>query len=181
MMAPKEGHMDRRPKGFTLLELLTTLAVASTVVGIGVPAFNRALQAHKASAILSGLTASLATARIAAVSRNQSVVVCPSQDGTTCSGGVDWTPGWIIFPDLDRDRSRSASEPLLRHEPGGVGSLQVQATAGRRAIRFQPGGWAEGSNVTLSLCAGTERVARVIVNNAGRARTDRTSGTCGAY
>ena len=40
-----------------------------------------------------------AVARNEAIHQSTTVAICASTDGTSCSGGTDWTAGWIVFTD----------------------------------------------------------------------------------
>ena len=48
--------------------------------------------------------------------RRQVVSICPSVDGTSCGSRNDWSLGWIMFNNRDRDSppQRDPGEPLLR-------------------------------------------------------------------
>ncbi|TZF91831.1 GspH/FimT family pseudopilin [Cognatilysobacter lacus] len=164
-------------RGFTLVELVITLAVASTILAIGVPAVSGLTSRMRANSALADATSSLALARIEAVSRNRVVELCPSGDGTRCSGGQDWSSGWIVFLDGDGDGQPSSGDIVSRIEAVPRG-LSLRSTVGRERIRFQSTGWASGTNLTLNLCAGPTARARVIVNNAGRVRVERDRADC---
>ncbi|WP_329607079.1 GspH/FimT family pseudopilin, partial [Xanthomonas perforans] len=43
----------------------------------------------------------------------------------------------------------------------------------RSIVRFLPNGRSSGTNITISLCSNARRLADVVVNNSGRARTVR--------
>ena len=66
------------------------------------------------------LLADMARARSEAVMSRYPSVVCPSTDGSTCSGASDWSNGWIVFTDRDGDDRRSAPEPLLSFPSGAL-------------------------------------------------------------
>jgi type IV fimbrial biogenesis protein FimT len=93
-----------KSKGFTLIELMITLAIAAIVMTIGVPSFREAIRNNRLTAHTNELVASLNLARSEAVKRNAMVSVCKSQNGTQCNNcaggaGADtkWKEGWIVF------------------------------------------------------------------------------------
>jgi type IV fimbrial biogenesis protein FimT len=169
--------MRRTAHGFTLIELLTTLAVLAILAGLGTPAFRAIIARSKASAATADLTASLAAARISAITRG-GTTVCPSVDGSRCSDGSDWSQGWIAFRGQSRNMGPETEVDRIEvHGPLPQG-VRVVASAGRTRIRYLPTGWASGTNVTLSICVGAERLGKVVMNNAGRVRTERDAAPC---
>lgn len=169
--------MKRRNEGFSLLDLMVTLAVLATVLGVGVPSVAGLLMRVRVENTLHALTSALACARIEAIRRNGAVSVCPSTDGLACTGGTTWESGWIVFADASRSGQPATGADVLQVFQPNEGTLRVRATAGRRLVRFMPNGWSAGSNVTLRLCNGavakSEHVASIVVNNAGRVRSER--------
>jgi type IV fimbrial biogenesis protein FimT len=64
--------------------------------------------------------------------------------------------------------------------PGDVASgLRVRSSRHRSQARFLPDGRSSGSNLSILLCHPDARIqtVRVIVNNAGRVRSERPAGT----
>jgi type IV fimbrial biogenesis protein FimT len=84
-------------KGFTLIELMITLAVLAIVLGMAAPSFSSMLQDNRASALGSELQGALQFARSEAVKRRQSVVICRSNAAASgCENGTDWSGGWLV-------------------------------------------------------------------------------------
>lgn len=170
--------MRRTATGFTLLELMTTLAVLAISLGIGAPAFASLVERGKVTRALHLTTAALATARIEAVRRNRPVAVCPSADGRRCRTDLAWDAGSLVFIDADRSGQPGSPADVLQVIDGLGHDLSMRSTVGRRLVRFSPNGWSAGSNVTLRLCNGSGRqLARIVVNNAGRVRSERLDHT----
>ncbi len=100
--------------GFTLIELMVTIAVAAIVLTLGVPSFERLIERNQLTANINELVASLNYARSEAVRRNQRISICHSSDGNSCSGSK-FEEGWIIFADLDQDGDRDdPADTILR-------------------------------------------------------------------
>ncbi len=90
--------VPRRARGFTLLELMTTITIVAILLAIGVPSMRSMIQRNRVSSASNDLAASFAYARTTAINRGQLVSLCPSVDGSTCtSGSQDFEPGWIIY------------------------------------------------------------------------------------
>ncbi|TBW93334.1 GspH/FimT family protein, partial [Xanthomonas citri] len=60
-----------------------------------------------------------------------------------------------------------------------TGGIDIVSTAGRSIVRFLPNGRSSGTNITISLCSNARRLADVVVNNSGRARTVRYTSPTG--
>lgn len=167
--------MDRgkqRAWGFTLMELLVTVAVMAVLLTVGVPSMAAMVKSTRELNTYHLLTASLATARISAVRHNTPVVVCPTRDGATCLDEPRWEDGWLIRLE---DTTPGGREPVLQHIDGIGAGLALRSTNGRRKVRFTPAGWSYGSNASIRLCTSKapRLLGKVVVNNAGRARTER--------
>lgn len=169
--------MRTSTRGFTLIELITVLAVLAIVAGLAAPPLSAAVKSHRAAAAASELQNSLALARLSSIARSQVVTTCPSRDGLQCTGDTDWSVGWIVFADRDRKMQPKADNLLIRHEPIPAG-IAFQSSAGRTYVRFQPSGFASGTNLTVAACASGLPGVRLVMNNAGRVRVERAA-TCG--
>src|SRR5690348_2467245 len=91
----KNRHRCKR--GFTLLELMVTLAVASVLVVIAVPSFRDLLRRNQVSSASNALLADLSYARSEASMRGSIVSICPSTDGTTCTSTQAYESGWLVY------------------------------------------------------------------------------------
>jgi len=165
----------RRTAGFTLIELAATMSVAAILAGIAAPSFAGFLERQRASAAITSLMTHMALARVSAITYRQSTVLCPSETGTSCSAGTDWSGGWLLFLDDDENHQRDADEEIVRADIEPTSRhLDVSSTAGRSQLRYMSDGRAAGTNLTISICnRQQELLGRVIVNNMGRPRSER--------
>ncbi|TDU32070.1 type IV fimbrial biogenesis protein FimT [Panacagrimonas perspica] len=104
-----------RHEGFTLLELMVTIVIASILLALAVPEFTRFGLASARAKGATELFAALSEARSEAVARNAPVTLCrrdwySSASFPQCatSGGT-WAQGWLVYQDADGDFS--GSEP----------------------------------------------------------------------
>jgi len=90
--------------GFTLVELLITIVVLSILLTIGAPSFMEMIKNNRLTAQTNSLVAAIQATRNEAIKRGTGMVICSKDpDDIDCSGDNDWTTGWIVFSDLDRE------------------------------------------------------------------------------
>ncbi len=162
--------------GFTLLEMLATLAIIALLATLASPSFQETLLNASRTQLLNSLVRSLHLARAESLRSGRDAVVCPvSQDGRCVGRNENWVGGWRVFV------SEAGSDPsvfapgdrlLLARNAGQTGQLQ----ANRNAFVYRPFN-RRSTNGTLIYCDRRgERSARaVIVSHTGRPRiSDRT-------
>lgn len=162
-------NRSARP-GFTLVEQLVAVAVATILACLAAPSFLPLLERQQLGVAQAELVGILAHARETAVRTGIRTVLCPSRDGRRCSEQTHWESGWILG--YDRDHDEQPDEPPLRIGQANGQRLIVQSTAGRTHVRFLADGSASGSNLTFSICrnADPERALIVAVALSGRIR-----------
>ena len=168
--------------GMTLIELMITVAIVAILIGISVPSFAHLGSSQKMSTTTHTVMASFNHARMRALSLGKQVVLCPSTDGATCSGGTSWQHGWLTYDDANRNRKLDPSETVSANVGALPAGLVATTTAGRPQLMFKPDGGAWGNPLTLTICDVKNTDAKgkaVIVNNGGRTRSaPAASGAC---
>ncbi|WP_308363766.1 MULTISPECIES: GspH/FimT family pseudopilin [unclassified Microbulbifer] len=115
--------------GFTLIELMVTIAVLAIVVTIAAPSFTTMIHNNQSVALGEELVTAINFARAEAVKRGDNVSICASSDGTTCGG--NWTQGWIVVA----DNASGAAAP----NPDGNPLRAWEAPNGNAVITVTPG------------------------------------------
>lgn len=87
--------IPRRLCGFTLIELMVTVAVLAIGAAIAYPSFKGVLQSNRVSTATNDLIASLSLARSEAIRGSRDAGVCPSVDGNKCEGA--WDAGVMVW------------------------------------------------------------------------------------
>ncbi|WP_370642842.1 GspH/FimT family pseudopilin [Ectothiorhodospira sp. 9905] len=86
-----------RAKGFTLVELMTTVAVLLITITVAVPSFRSIIQNTRSTALVNELSSAMNLGRSEAIKRGREARVCPRNNaGSACSGDNDWTVGWLV-------------------------------------------------------------------------------------
>ncbi|WP_293367570.1 GspH/FimT family pseudopilin [Nevskia sp.] len=111
-----------RSRGFTLIELMATIAVAAILIAIGVPSYQQFVAGQRVRAAVSALNYTLLFARSEAIKRNADVVVAPAgncwQGGWTVSVGGSTLASEGGYPDL-MIAARSSPAPSLSFNAEG--------------------------------------------------------------
>lgn len=162
--------MKSSTQAYSLYELLVTLAVAATIIGIGVPSYSALMARTRQHVELNALFHAIHLARKESIAKRRVVSLCPSPDGQQCRPDRDWTDGWILFVNTDRDSPPQVDdgEPILdRHELGPA----IRLTANRRGFTLR-GTELRATNGTFVACDMHDRVQprALVVSYTGRPR-----------
>lgn len=110
---------QRNQNGFTLYELLTTVAVVGVVLMIGVPNLGAYRQNARMTSTANDLHSAFHLARTESTRAKQIVTICPSansMDANPVCGGT-WDQGYIVFIDLDGNLQTGVGDTILRAQP----------------------------------------------------------------
>jgi type IV fimbrial biogenesis protein FimT len=166
-------------RGFTVIEILVTLSVASILLAMAAPSYRTLVQDSQLIAQSNNFFSAMMLAKSEAIKRSSPTTICPSTNGTACAGVTAWTSGWLVFADANNDGTVDAGEEIIR--VGSALSGQSTLTSGNRTrVTFAASGFTFGFNDTFSLCdsRGVEMSRRLTLSNQGRLRTDKGGGTC---
>jgi len=170
--------MRHRNSGFTLIELMVTIAVLAVIVTLAVPSFQDTINASRLTSAANEAAAIFQGARMEALRLNKTVVVCPSatpDSGVTC--GSAGARGLVSYV--------AGSGTALRRMslPANV-SMQRSASFGDSVV-FRPDGFAHAAtgsmlNAVVAFCIPTnspaENLRRVSIASGSRITTQRGSG-----
>lgn len=121
--------VTRRIRGFTLIELVVTMAVAAILVAVAVPNMRTFIQNGRLNTQTNDLIGDLSLSRSEAIKRRSNVGLCKSTNGTTCAGGGNWRDGRAVFVDIDNDAIWDPGETILRFREPLASAADALATS----------------------------------------------------
>lgn len=84
-------------QGFTLIEMMVTVAIAAILLGIGVPSLSSFIRSQSVKTASFDVTSALVFARSEAIKRNADVVITPVSS--------DWKNGWTVTVSMNGNTS----------------------------------------------------------------------------
>lgn len=178
-------HSTPAARGFSLVELVVSMAIMAILVAVAFPSFESTLRANRVSTAANDLVAALALARSEAVSSTGTSGVCASAGGTACDGS--WNDGWLVWRDADGDGAFDpANDPVLRAtandgkttaDGGSVQSFRYDARGRALAISDMGNAVASGAvRIQATDCGSGDSSRTVSVASTGR--TNLQKGNC---
>ena len=166
-----------RQRGFSLIELLVTMAIAVILLTIGVPSFIDMMSSNTAASYGNDLLTDLNYARSEAITRGVTVTVCHSNVAATCSG--TWSDGWIVFANTNTAGTDNVVDPgdemLRTHAMVNTSGWALNANNVTDYVTYKNSGLSNQA-VIFVFCKGNvlnvgnqTRSAAVSVNQTGRA------------
>lgn len=110
---------QRNQIGFTLYELMVTLAIVGVVLVIGVPNLGAYRQNSRMTTTANDLHSAFHLARTEATRAKLNVTICASStsmDANPSCGGT-WDQGYIVFIDNDGNLQTGVGDTVLRAQP----------------------------------------------------------------
>ena len=157
-------------KGFTLVEAMVTIAVASLMF-IAIPNFVSMLERNQQSTQINSLAMAINLARDQAVVTNNAVSVCQSSNGTACTA-TGWDDGWIVYTDGNTLGAVDGTDVVLQVYPALAAQTTLTSTNFANFISYNGDGLSNASG-GFALCntSGSGDAFSLCVAATGRAQT----------
>ncbi len=168
-----------KSSGFTMIELMMTIAIGSIVLMLAIPSFQYVTNSNRVAAEVNGLLGDLQFARAEAIKEGRTVTVCVSSDGLNCSNTTNWQDGWIVFSDPTNFGVRDNGETILRVQKTFSGT-DTFVSSGPTYVTFNREGYAApiaaGTILTLHTLTPNSNWTRCLsINLVGQVATGRVS------
>lgn len=183
------GHVTNMQRGFTIIELVITLALFGVLLGLGIPAFTTFIQNAQIRNAAENAMTGINLARAEAVQRNSTVRF---QLVTDLTGGCTLSQAsgtWIVSQDSAEGLcnvapSETVAPRTIRKQSAQEGSSKVAVTAtGSSSIVFNGLGRIVGTGISqidinhatltcehVDLVNGSARCLRILVSTGGLAK-----------
>ena len=131
----------KKEHGFTLVELMITLVIASILLTIAVPGMRNIIQNNRITGQVNEMVTAFNLARMEAIRRGSPVSVCASADQASCSGANNWATGWIVVADANSAGNPSfTATDVIRAWDQLPGNPAVSEAGGASFVRYQSNG-----------------------------------------
>lgn len=125
-----------RNKGFTLVELMVTIAIAAILLGVAMPAFQSTIRNNAVRATTNDLISSINLARQQSMSMRTKVELSPSGGG--------WDDGWALT--FDESSAGEDAEFTPRR------NVSITSSGGNAGLVFRSrGGLQGGGNIQFTI------------------------------
>jgi type IV fimbrial biogenesis protein FimT len=152
-----------RSRGFTLIEMLVTLAIFAVLLMIAIPSMRPFLQSQSVKNASMDINSTVALARSEAIKRNTTVDV-------TANSATDWSRGWVV--------SQTTPAATIRKQPA-LNNIVITPSSGSFSFDGNGRMTSTGSTFTIKPLnkAGSQPLClTVTVGSTGR--VESTKVTC---
>lgn len=172
------------PRGFTLIELMVTIAVVAVLGTIALPSFSTSIRNSRVTTDSNELLTAVNLARLEAISRTRGVSICAADTTAglpaACGAANDWSKGWVVF----MDDSAGAAVPtainsaaIIRTWVANGATTITQTPAESMFLRFSSRGESVSGagtfNVVPSVHCSGQQLRVIDVSATGRASSTR--------
>jgi len=164
----------KKQNGFTLIELMVTLVVATILITVAVPGMQSMIESNKVVTAANSISSVMNLARSEAAKRAVNVTACVSNDQASCTGAT-WNQGWLVWADLNNNASLDAGEII---QVGSALPASTNVTATVASIAFDSTGFASAANTWKVCDSGSGNVGYEVKLLVSGALSESTQVAC---
>lgn len=174
--------MPNKYFGFTLIELMITIAIVGILTGIAIPNFRMFILNARMSTQANDFMTAIGMARSEAIKRGGRVTICSSANNTSCAASGTWAQGWIVFTDATGTAGTLDGTDSVLQAHGPLDGATTFADVGIPPVSYIAYG-SSGIGTTprtIKLCPPSPAavVGRdIVISNSGRARVQKPPAT----
>jgi type IV fimbrial biogenesis protein FimT len=171
--------MNKLTSGTSLLEALVCIAVLSIVCQTAIPAMNQLLDNQIRQSATMHMLGALRYSRGQAILRRERISICHGLGSCALTG--NWSQQLLIFTDHNSNGTLDNDDVLLRQQDLDKSTYWLwSGFRGNRYIQFESDGTTLAFNGTFTLCMKGKPEMQIVINIAGRTRTQSppVSKTC---
>lgn len=177
---PSHQMPDRiAQRGFTLVELIVTIALVAILSTLAIPSFSEMLRQWRRDSATRELSTSLQLARSESIKTSRQIVMCPSTNGTACVAGTEWRNGWMVYVDDGAGTQSNANnqvyntnERILKVVSAQAGVATLTSTGGVQLMQFLPNGIVGSATTTFTVtpsgASAATKVDKITISRVGR-------------
>ena len=171
----------RMTRGFTLIELMVTLAILAVLMVVAAPSFVQIQRNSQLSDAVNSFVLATSSAKSAALKTGFNTLIVPND------ALLGWKSGWSVFVDKNWDNIYDESTDLIVLKREALLDQITVATPGTTALSdgllaFNASGFPKTRTDTFGngtlIMSITGRVSNIIVDTAGRVRSCKPSTGC---
>ena len=189
-MTHRRFCMGRRLSGFTLIELMVTIAIASILLMIAAPSFVSFQRNSELTSLANSFIAAVNATRGEAMKVGRRAMAVPAD-------GTNWSKGWTVFVDSNGNSTLDTTTDRIVLQQAALASYFTASGSGTAGatppyVLFDASGYAKTKTagfgaltltITRNDLSGADQTAqtrRIVIAKTGRARVCRpaTDATC---
>lgn len=150
-------------RGFTLVELITVMAIIAIVAALAVPGMQNFIESSRISTVTNDFVEAATLARSEAIKRRENTSLKPSD-------GANWKNGWAVYDAADTVIASydPPSSNISFSFPDGVTEITYNLNGNRQG----------GADVKVSVCADSGKGRSVTIGMIGSTSVEKIESGC---
>ncbi len=161
----------RHHSGFTLVELLTTVAIFTTLLSLAIPEFRSMAERNQIATAHNAFLSTIHFTRSEAIKRGNNVIICKWDNiQATCDSARSWQSGWAVFDDKNGNNSKDTNEDIIHIHKALPSNIQMHYN--HIKLKYNAKGLSLGYSGTITFCSDGEHTTKqgMTLSLVGRVR-----------